>query len=203
MSSLAHQPKRAVVATLAASVLAVVVIVSFYVSRSAESTSSSTVLVGAGDIARCSTNTDEATAKLLDNISGTVFTVGDNAYDSGTDAEFQNCYDPTWGRHKARTKPSVGNHEYLTAGASGYFNYFGSAAGDPKKGYYYYNRGDWHVISLNSMCKEVGGCGSTSPMVSWLKQDLSANPKACTIAYWHHPLFSSGHHGSSTKMKPS
>ena len=73
--------------------------------------------------------------------SGTVFTAGDNVYESGTAAEFTNCYGPTWGRHKARTKPSVGNHEYHTSGASGYFGYFGAAAGDPNKGYYSYNLG--------------------------------------------------------------
>jgi acid phosphatase type 7 len=160
------------------------------------------VLVGAGDIASCSSTGDEATAKLLDGISGTVFTTGDNVYDSGTATEFKNCYEPSWGRHKARTKPSVGNHEYLTAGASGYFGYFGAAAGDPNKGYYSYNLGEWHVISLNSMCENVGGCGATTPMVSWLKQDLAANPKACTLAYFHHPLFSSGEHGTQ-KMRPT
>jgi hypothetical protein len=170
-----------------------------------EPPSSSRVLVGAGDIAKCSGTGDEATAKLLDGISGTVFTVGDNAYTSGTAAEFSNCYDPSWGRHKARTKPTPGNHEYLTAGASGYFGYFGSAAGPSGKGYYSYNLGGWHVVALNSMCREVGGCGATSPMVSWLKQDLAANAdRACTIAYFHHPLFSSGSkHGSVPKMKAS
>ena len=100
------------------------------------------VLVGAGDIATCTNNNDEATAKLLDGLPGTVFTVGDNAYDSGTDAEFANCYEPTWGRHKARTKPVPGNHEYLTAGAAGYFNYFGTAAADRGKGYYSYDLGE-------------------------------------------------------------
>jgi acid phosphatase type 7 len=163
----------------------------------------SAVLVGAGDIASCSSTRDEATAKLLDGISGTVFTAGDNAYESGTASEFKNCYGPTWGRHKARTKPSVGNHEYNTPGASGYFGYFGAAAGNPKKGYYSYNRGAWHVVALNSMCENVGGCDATSPMVRWLKQDLAANPKACTIAYFHHPLFSSGEHGNQTKMRPT
>jgi hypothetical protein len=163
------------------------------------------VLVGAGDIAGCDTTGDEATAKLLDGISGTVFTAGDNAYNSGTPTQFNNCYDPTWGRHKARTKPTPGNHEYLTAGASGYFGYFGSAAGDPSKGYYSYDLGEWHIVALNSMCEKVGGCGATSPMVSWLKQDLAANDdKACTLAYFHHPLFSSGSkHGNSPKMRPS
>jgi hypothetical protein len=165
---------------------------------------SSPVLVGAGDIASGANQNDEATAKLLDSIPGTVFTVGDNAYWSGTLSEFNNYYGPTWGRHKARTKPSVGNHEYGTPGASGYFDYFGTAAGDRNKGYYSYDIGAWHVISLNSMCENVGGCGATSPMVSWLKQDLVANSdKACTIAYFHHPLFSSGEHGNQTKMRPT
>jgi hypothetical protein len=162
------------------------------------------VLVGAGDIARCSSTGDEATAELLDGISGTVYTTGDNAYESGTTTEFNNCYDPTWGRHKARTKPTPGNHEYGTPGASGYFNYFGAAAGDPSKGYYSHNLGEWHVISLNSMCENVGGCGATSPMVSWLEKDLADNSeKACTLAYFHHPLFNSGTHGNATKMRPT
>jgi acid phosphatase type 7 len=166
-------------------------------------TTSDPVLVGAGDIADCASSGDEATAKLLGDISGTVYTTGDNAYESGTASEFSECYDPTWGRYKDRTRPSVGNHEYHTADASGYFNYFGPAAGDPKKGYYSYDLGGWHIVSLNSMCEHVGGCGPTSPMVKWLKQDLASHPKPCTLAYWHHPLFSSGYHGSVPKMKPS
>ena len=93
----------------------------------------------------------------MDGISGTVFTTGDNVYEDGTAQEFANCYDPSWGRHKARTKPTVGNHEYHTAGASGYYGYFGAAAGDPTKGYYSYDLGEWHIISLNSMCENVGG----------------------------------------------
>jgi hypothetical protein len=163
------------------------------------------VLIGAGDIASCSSSGDEATADLLDGLSGTVFTLGDNAYESATAAEYANCYDPSWGRHKARTMPTVGNHEYnLSAGASGYFGYFGAAAGDPDKGYYSYDRGQWHIISLNSMCENAGGCESTSPMVTWLKADLAANPKVCTLAYFHHPLFNSGaEHGNDPKMRPS
>lgn len=163
----------------------------------------SAVLVGAGDIASCSSTGDEATANLLDGIEGTVFTTGDNVYNSGTDAEFNNCYEPSWGRHKGRTYPTPGNHEYNTANASGYFNYFGAVAGEPSKGYYSYNLGDWHIVSLNSMCENVGGCGDASPMLTWLKNDLAANPKSCTLAYWHHPLFSSGPHGNQTKMRPT
>jgi len=167
-------------------------------------TQSDPVFVGAGDIASCLSSGDEATANLLDGIPGTVYNLGDNAYEDGTAAEFANCYNPSWGRHKARTKPTPGNHEYHTAGASGYFGYFGAAAGDPQEGYYSYNLGAWHIISLNSMCENVGGCGASSPMVSWLKGDLDANPSSCTLAYWHHPVFSSGsEHGNDPKMIPS
>jgi len=151
-----------------------------------------TVLVGAGDIAYCDRVEDDETAKLLENIPGTVYTLGDNAYPNGTDIEFNDCYDPTWGRHKARTRPSVGNHEYFTLGASGYFNYFGAAAGEVGKGYYSYDVGDWHIIVLNSECAEVGGCDSASPQGLWLQADLAANPRTCTLAYWHRPRFASG-----------
>lgn len=166
-------------------------------------------LAGAGDIADCShsegvdSTGGEATAELLDGIAGTVFTTGDNVYESGTDAEFEECYGPGWGRHKARTYPSPGNHEYYTANASGYFDYFGAAAGDPGEGYYSYDLGGWHVVVLNSMCENVGGCEDGSPMLRWLEEDLVVNPKTCTVAYWHHPLFSSGGtHGDQAKMKP-
>src|SRR5215204_3745350 len=175
------------------------------------------VFVGAGDIASCSRSGDEATAKLLDDIvadapsTTTVFTTGDNAYESGTASEFANCYDPSWGRPtiKERTYPTVGNHEYYASGtASGYFGYFGAAAVSydaSTKGYYSYNLGQWHMVALNSMCEKVGGCGATSPMVTWLTRDLAANPRTCTLAYFHHPVFSSGplSGGVNSKMKPS
>ncbi len=161
------------------------------------------VLVGAGDIAGCSSSGDEATANLLDTVAGTVFTAGDNVYDSGTASEFANCYDPTWGRHKARTRPSAGNHDYNTAGATGYYGYFGAAAGDPAKGYYSYDLGSWHVVAINSNCSAIGGCGAGSPQETWLRQDLAASTKPCTVAYWHHPLFTSGaNHSNATAMRP-
>jgi hypothetical protein len=163
------------------------------------------VLVGAGDIARCSSDADEATAKLLDGIPGTVFTVGDNVYWSGTAREFKKCYAPSWGRHKERTRPALGNHEYVTAGAAGYFGYFGAAAGDPSKGYYSYDLGEWHLIALNSNCgEEEVRCGPGSAQVQWLEEDLAANDdKRCTLAYFHHPLFSSGEkHGSTAAVEP-
>ena len=163
---------------------------------------SGVVMVGAGDISTCSGTGDGATARLLDGISGTVFTTGDNVYDSGTRAEFAGCYGPSWGRHKARTRPVPGNHDYRTAGASGYFDYFGAAAGSPDGGYYSYDRGAWHIVALNSMCEEVGGCGPDSPMLTWLRQDLADNPAECTLAYFHHPLFSSGEHGNQPQSRP-
>jgi hypothetical protein len=157
----------------------------------------SAVLVGAGDIAVCGQDGDEQTAALLDAIPGTVFTVGDNVYDVGTEHEFRECYQPSWGRHKDRTRPAPGNHDYGTPGAAGYFAYFGAAAGDPSRGYYSYDLGAWHLIALNSNCGQVGGCGRATRQGQWLQADLAANPTACTLVYWHHPRFSSGPHGSS------
>lgn len=162
------------------------------------------VLVGAGDIADCADISGaEATAKLLDAIPGTVFTAGDNAYEEGTAEQFAECYDPTWGRHKARTRPSVGNHEFHSGGATPYFNYFGAVAGDPKKGFYSYELGTWHIIVLNSECQEIGGCQSGSVEEQWLSEDLREHPSVCTLAYWHKPLFSSGaKHGNDPEIKP-
>ncbi len=162
------------------------------------------VLVGAGDIARCSTtNASEATAQLLDQTFGGVFTLGDNAYPDGTAAEYAGCYGPTWGRHRARTRPSAGNHEYHVADAAAYFDYFGAAAGDPSQGWYSYEVGAWHVVVLNSNCAEIGGCTASSPQAQWLSADLTAHPSDCTLAMWHHPRFSSGEsHGSHTFMAP-
>ena len=162
------------------------------------------VLVGAGDIADCADLSGaEATGKLLDGIPGIVFTAGDNAYEGGTAEQFAKCYDPTWGRQKGRTRPSVGNHEFHSGGATPYFDYFGAAAGDPSKGYYSYEVGTWHILVLNSECAEVGGCQQGSVEEKWLREDLKSHPAACTLAYWHKPLFSSGaKHGNDPDMKP-
>ena len=159
------------------------------------------VLVAAGDIAYCGNDNDEATAKLLDTMPGTIVTLGDNVYSSGTSSEFSGCYGPTWGRHKARTTPAAGNHEYVTPGASGYFDYFGAAAGDSTQGYYDYRLGAWHVIVLNSNCTAIGGCGAGSPQEQWLRSVLATSQAECTVAVWHHPRFSSGTtHGSNTAV---
>jgi len=162
------------------------------------------VLAGAGDIADCDDLSGaEATAKLLEKIPGTVFTVGDNAYPSGTAQQFRDCYGPNWGRFKSRTRPTPGNHEFHSGGATPYFDYFGANAGDPAKGYYSYDLGAWHIVALNSECAEAGGCQAGSPQEIWLRQDLAAHPVACALAYWHKPLFSSGaKHGNDPEMKP-
>jgi len=156
------------------------------------------VLAAAGDIADCTSTNDEATADLLGTMpaDAKVAALGDNAYPDGSASDYKNCYAPSWGLYKAQTLPTAGNHEYNTAGASGYFGYFGAAAGDPKKGYYSYDLGSWHVVVLNSNCTEIGGCSGKSPQVQWLKSDLSAHPSACTLAYWHAPRFSSSQTGT-------
>jgi hypothetical protein len=160
------------------------------------------VVLAAGDIADCDTAGDEATARLLDTHGGTVATLGDHAYTHGTAEEFAECYAPTWGRHRARTRPAAGNHEYRTAGAAPYFAYFGAAAGAPSRGYYAYDLGAWHVVVLNSNCTVVA-CAAGSAQERWLRADLAADTHACTLAYWHHPLFTSGaNHGSAVEMRP-
>ena len=157
------------------------------------------VFVGAGDIASCDRTQDESTANLLDSISGTAFTLGDNAYPDGTQAQFNNCYGPTWGRHKNRTRPSVGNHDYHVNGVSGHYSYFGTTASPLDnnciancKGYYSYNLRAWHIIALNSEISHNAG----SAQEQWLRADLTANQRVCTLAYWHRPHFGSGRHGN-------
>jgi hypothetical protein len=154
---------------------------------------------GNGSSTRCHM---EATSDLvLDGDYDAVLTLGDNQYNSGTKAEFDASYDPTWGRFLNDTYPSVGNHEYSTPGAAGYFDYFGDAAGDPSEGWYSFDLGTWHLIALNSNCTKVaGGCGEGSAQEEWLEEDLEDNASVCTLAYWHHPRFNSGHEGESLAM---
>ncbi|MEZ4662549.1 MAG: DNRLRE domain-containing protein [Caldilineaceae bacterium] len=152
----------------------------------------SVVFVGAGDIADCSRTSDEATALLLDNIPGTVFNIGDSAYPNSSTSDFSNCYEPTWGRHKDRTYPILGDNEYNSSStAAPYFNYFGARAGNPGEGWYSYDLGSWHIIALNSNCSEAGGCGPNSPQGQWLQADLAAHPSSCILAIHHEPRFSS------------
>jgi len=143
------------------------------------------------------------TSDLLVNAGfASVLDLGDNQYECGSLTAYQQAYDPSWGRVKAITRPAPGNHEYLTSGgtgcdssnanANGYFNYFGAAAGTRGQGWYSFDIGTWHIISLNSQCSAVGGCGRSSPEWQWLQADLAAHSNYCTLAYWHVPLFSSG-----------
>jgi hypothetical protein len=153
------------------------------------------ILVGAGDISSCKNPEGaRATAKLIEQIPGTVFAAGDLAYESGSPDEFEFCYGPTWGRFKDRTKPAMGNHEYVNPTAHGYFDYWGAQAGPRGKGYYSFDLGAWHIVVLNTNCyvKNLGGCGAGSPQETWLKEDLAKHTNACMIAYGHHALFSSG-----------
>jgi Ca2+-binding RTX toxin-like protein len=156
------------------------------------------VALAAGDIASCAARGDDATAILLDLFPrATVATLGDNAYDHGSPSDFAKCYGPTWGRAKARTHPSIGDHEYDTSAGSGYFGYFGAAAGNPATAYYSYDLGNWHVVVLNTSCAEVGGCGAHSAEAQWLRADLTAHPARCTLVYGHRALFSSSNKAAS------
>jgi hypothetical protein len=146
------------------------------------------VLVGAGDIARCGSAGMALTAEILDGIAGTVFTAGDNAYMSGTVQELAECYDPHWGRHKHRTRPVAGNHDYESAGAAPYYAYFGANAGPAGDGYYSYTVGPWLILALNSEIPH----GTGTRQLFWLREQLSGFRGKCAAAIWHRPLFTSG-----------
>jgi hypothetical protein len=159
---------------------------------SAAHPASDPTLTGAGDIASCESSGDERTARLLDDIPGPIFTAGDNAYRShDVEKPFAECYEPSWGRHRGRTHPVPGNHEYEDNNIDAYFDYFGKAAGERGKGYYSYELGQWHIIALNSMLDASPG----SAQGKWLANDLAKHQTRCTLAYFHHPRFSSGPHG--------
>jgi len=144
------------------------------------------VLIGAGNIAACTNDRDELTAQIIDaNPGSTVFALGDNAYPSGLLADYNNCYGPTWGRFKSRTHPTPGNREYASGTPAGYFDYWGTAAGAPNKGWYSYDVGDWHMVVLNDQV----AFGAGSEQEAWLRADLAASTKQCTLAYWHNPRF--------------
>jgi hypothetical protein len=120
-----------------------------------------------------------------------VLALGDTQSEEGSLDDYEASYDPTWGRVKSITHPVPGNHEYETPGAAGYFEYFGDAAGRPDEGYYSFDLAGWHFLALNSECWEVGGCGETDTQVEWARKDLAASRAQCTLAFFHHPRFSS------------
>jgi calcineurin-like phosphoesterase family protein len=149
--------------------------------------SPSASLVAAGDVGACNSHGDEATARLLDRLPGTIALLGDSVYESGSTDEFRRCF--AWARHRSRIRPAIGNHEYGTPGGQGYFSYFHVPQ------WYSYDLGAWHIVVLNSNCSPARGCGPDSPQARWLRADLAAHPTLCTLAYAHHPRFSSGPHG--------
>ena len=156
---------------------------------------------GAGDIAIANGH-DDATARLIDTIGAAdVFTLGDDAYPNGSPENFR-VFDRTWGRFATRIHPAPGNHEYMTPGAAGYFGYFGEAAGSPGQGYYAFTLGAWRIISLNSNYEFGVGVDAGSAQGAWLQGELAAHTSKCTLAYWHHPLFSSGQNGDYKGMRP-
>jgi hypothetical protein len=150
----------------------------------------------AGEVTPAGCHQQVTSDLLIDMVPTAVLALGDLQYETGRRSGFEEVYARTWGRLKRITRPVPGNHEYKTAGAKGYFDYFGAAAGDPAKGWYSYDLGAWHLIALNSECDHVGGCGPGSPQERWLRGDLAAHRNACTLAYWHRARFSSGTHGN-------
>ena len=156
---------------------------------------SAEVLLAVGDIGSCERQSDEAVAALAAGLPGAIALLGDIAYEKGTTAEFRRCFEPAWGPMQPRFHPVPGNHEYETPGASAYFDWFGAEAGTPGEGWYSFELGAWHLVALNSNCGLVG-CGAGSPQLAWLEADLAAHPSTCLLAFWHHPRYSSGRHGS-------
>jgi hypothetical protein len=162
-------------------------------------TAGEAILLAVGDIAYCGGSADEQVGNLAARLPGTIALLGDNAYDDGSSADYAKCFDPTWGGFLDRIRPVPGNHEYETKEASAYFAYFGARVGKVGEGWYSYDVGAWHLIALNSECGAIqGGCeGKDSAELAWLVEDLAAHPARCTLAYWHHPRYSSGRHGDN------
>lgn len=155
-------------------------------------------LIAVGDIASCASKGDEQTAALVKRLPGQIAVLGDIAYESGSAADFANCFDPSWGTLTPRIRAALGNHEYGTGTAAVAVSRFRL----PRTGWYSYSIGAWHVIVLNSNCDEIGGCGRGSVQWRWLENDLAEHANRCTLAYWHHPRFSSGLHGPTVAMAP-
>ena len=179
--------------------------------------SGASVFIGVGDIASCPSRLSAGTALLVDsvlradttaNVNHAVFTLGDNAYESGTAAQFNDCFTPSWGDPDklimANLRPAPGNHEYGSPDADPYYSYFGAAAGTPGEGYYSYDVGEWHVIVVNSeiIVHPRFTAAARQAQMDWVDADLAAHKTLCTVAYWHHPRFSSGAHGSDLKLGP-
>jgi acid phosphatase type 7 len=169
--------------------------------------------MAAGDIANCSKDAHQKTAALIEaRKPDAVLALGDIVYPNGTLEEFVDCYGSSWGRFRGITRPAIGNHEYHTPHAGPFFAYFCGTSGEVFKGYYSFEVGPWHAIALNSVCgvdndvdpnssDDFGGCGADSPQAKWLRDDLAKHAKSCTVAFWHHPRYSSGKHGNADHMR--
>ncbi len=187
--SLLHNARAAAVAGLAAALI---------LAGPGGSAPRPPTLIAVGDIASCGSQGDEQTAALAKRHPGPIAILGDIAYESGSAADFANCFDPSWGPLVRRSRAALGNHEYGTGSAAVAISRFRL----PKNGWYSYSIGAWHVIVLNSNCDRVGGCERGSRQWRWLEADLATHRNRCTLAYWHHPRFSSGLHGSSVAYAP-
>ncbi len=148
-------------------------------------------MVAVGDIAECNRWRPTQVANVVAKTPGTYMPLGDLVYPTGTITGYRNCYDPYFGQFNSRVKPMIGNHEYKDPGANGYFTYFGSKAGAPGRTWHSFERGNWHIVVLDSECDMVGGCGPGSPQYQWLTQDLANSTTACLAVAWHRPRWSS------------
>ena len=188
---------RAPLLLLAVCWLAIVAL--FAVSKSAEAMTEPTrTLVAVGDIASCDVSADEAVADLVARTPGTLALLGDTVYENGTTDEFGRCFLPAWGRFLRRTRATLGNHDYANGASDAAAAR--SVLGLPEDGWYSYRLGGWHIVVLNSNCDAVGGCERNSRQWRWLREDLArSRATRCVLAYWHHPRFSSGEHGSDVR----
>lgn len=180
--------------------------------------SGASVFIGAGDIGECATDGDDRTAHIVDSVlkadsvakvDDAVFTLGDNAYPDGSASNFAICFAESWGdsakRILKKIRPTPGNHEHYTDAAAPYYKYFGDKAGSPKKGYYSYDIGEWHALALNSeiLVNPAFTLADRKEQEDWVRAELKKTPqKLCTVAYWHHPLYSSGWHGDNAAIRP-
>ena len=162
------------------------------------------VLLAVGDVAHCPHQADDRLAELASQLPGTIALLGDNVYPEATPDRIRECLAPSWGPLRDRLRPVLGNHDYVDGSADASFEFYGpSAAGPDEQGWYSYDLGAWHVVALNSNCELVeGGCGPGSPQLEWLRRDLADADAECLLAYWHHPLLSSGRHGGVEAVRP-
>jgi hypothetical protein len=161
------------------------------------------VLLAVGDIGTCEREADDRVAELADSLPGTIATLGDTVYPEARSDVLDDCLDPAWGPMLDRIRPAVGNHDYVNGSPDAWFDYFGPAAGEAGDGWYSYELGDWHVVVLNSvLCEIDGGCAPGSEQHDWLLRDLADADAGCLLAYWHHPLLSSGRHGGQPQVRP-